>query len=430
MPDGNLATLRTRADHGDAPEARQTGTARLTKNREHIVEKFGVVGGGIVGISVGLALQKRFSKASVTLFEKESSLGTHASGRNSGVLHSGLYYTADSLKARFSREGNRRMKQLCRDHELPIVSNGKIIVSTDALSESKLDDLENRAGANKVEIERRDSKDLSKFAPGAKTFDSFIFVRSTAVADPRSALDALKIKFLSNGGQIRTNELIDGTALSESIFPIIADEEFDFIINAAGAGSLEIAKHFGVGKDYLIAPFLGTYLKTTARVLLAPIPIYPTPHPTNAFLGVHLTPTLDGYTKIGPTAIPVMGLEQYRLSAPLNPKQVLDSSRAAFRILAGNHHSLTDFARDGLANLRRADLIQQAAKLFEPIGDPSDWQRVSSGIRAQLVDKEGKLVDDFVVERAGSVIHVLNAVSPGWTSALPFGEWIVDSYIT
>jgi L-2-hydroxyglutarate oxidase LhgO len=390
--------------------------------------RFAVVGGGIVGLSIAIAVLER-KLGSVTIFDKEPHLGSHASTRNSGVIHSGIYYSSDSLKARFSVLGNEEIKKLCRDNGLQLQETGKLILSQNETSERQLDTLVERGLANGVPLRRLDKKELSSFAPGALTHDSFIHVHSTAVANPKEVFSALLEKYILLGGTVHHSKKIVFRDPAETGKIRVNNQGFDYLINAAGAGAVEVAKPFGVGLEYLVTPFLGVYWGVETEKLPLAMPLYPTPHPINPFLGVHLTPTPYGYTKIGPSAIPVFGKEQYTWNRGFSAKDAVESSQAYARIALGKAHSLTQMIKSEAPKFFLRTMIDEAQTLLPKVADVRHWKALPGGVRAQLVDKNGKLVEDFVVKKGHNSTHILNAVSPGWTSAIPFGSWVVDEQI-
>ena len=390
--------------------------------------RFAVVGGGIIGLSIAIAVLER-KLGSVTIFDKEPQLGSHASTRNSGVIHSGIYYSSDSLKAKFSVLGNEEIKKLCRDKGLQLQETGKLILSQDETSERQLDTLVQRGLANGVPLKRLEKKELSSFAPGALTHYSFIHVQSTAVANPKEVFSALLEKYILLGGTVHHSKEVVVRDPSETGKLRVNDQEFDYLVNAAGAGAVEVAKPFGIGMEYLVTPFLGVYWGVETQKLPLVMPLYPTPHPINPFLGVHLTPTPYGFTKIGPSAIPVFGKEQYTWNRGFSARDVVESSRAYARIALGKAHSLTQMIKSEAPKFFLRRMIDEAQTLLPKVADVRNWKPLPGGVRAQLVDKNGKLIEDFVVKKGHNSIHILNAVSPGWTSAIPFGRWVVDEHI-
>jgi (S)-2-hydroxyglutarate dehydrogenase len=389
--------------------------------------KIGIIGGGIVGIAIGLAAFQRGFR-DVTIFDKESKAGMHASSRNSGVIHSGIYYDSDSLKARFSIEGNEELRKLCFDEGIPIIDSGKLILSRDTKSEDLLTQLMFRAEANGVIATRYSSEELRRFEEKARTFNTFIHVKKTAVSSPEGVLSALRSRFDNLGGQWQLNTRVESAeALNSSKESRYGG--FDLVINAAGSESLRLAKKLGLGSDLLTIPFLGLYWAVSSETLPLTIPLYPTPHPINPFLGVHLTPSVKGQTKIGPTAIPVLGREQYSFFRGIKLGESLEAIAALGRIGLGKRHSLSALISSELPKFARSFMIQEASHLMYGLDTIRGWHASPGGIRAQLVNKEGHLMQDFIVIKQDKTIHVLNAVSPGWTSALPFGRWIFENYV-
>lgn len=388
-----------------------------------------IIGGGILGISLGLAALRSIPNSRVTLIEKESSTGKHASSRNSGVLHSGVYYSADSLKAKFSVSGNEALRALVANHGLPILKTGKLILNNRTESTAALEALAARGIANGVKLQLLEEKVLREFDQRAITQGAFIHVESTAVSSPTAVLEALLKEYELLGGALITSRRIDHLVERSSGEIAIPGIEADLVINAAGAGALRLAQSIGVGQEYLSTPFLGLYWSTSQPQINLQYPIYPIPHPIDPFLGVHLTPTIDSRVKIGPTAIPVLGKEQYGPFMGWNMSDAVESLRAFGRLAAGQHHSLTRMILSELPKFMRSKVVRDAAQLHRGALDVRDWRPHPGGIRAQLIDSDGLLVQDFIVREKSNSLHVLNSVSPGWTSAIPFAQWIFDTYI-
>ena len=390
--------------------------------------RIAVVGGGIVGLSIGLAcLEKKLG--TVRIFEKEAEPGLHASRRNSGVLHSGIYYDSESLKARFSIEGNDELRRLCHNAGIPIMESGKLILSQNNESEKLLAKLMERSVANGVQAERRPKSDLNSIEPNAITYESFIHVKNTAVSDPVGVFEHLKKRFEVLGGEWSLNYNVQKIENYDSKNPCINGKKYDIVINSAGGHSVALAKSLGAGLNFFTTPFLGLYWGVDAANLPLRIPLYPTPHPIHPFLGIHLTPTIKGLTKIGPTAIPVLGKEQYSFFQGFSWQDLAESLVALSRIGMGSKHSLFQMIGSEFPKFARSFMVSEAAKLHSSVARVKGWKALPGGVRAQLVTREGHLVQDFVVERKDNVVHVLNAVSPGWTSAIPFGRWVVENYV-
>ena len=390
-----------------------------------------VLGAGVVGLSVAQALLEMHSNLRVYIVDKEDAIGKHASGRNSGVIHAGFYYSPDSLKARFCREGNTSLKQLCKDYKIPIKEIGKVVVARTNEEVSQLELLFQRGVRNGVELSLLPASELFKYEPLARTLESFIWSPTTAVSNPQLVLTALlnSVKLLGAnvllGAHVSFHQ--DSTLVSINGENI----EFKHIINTAGSQADRIAHDFGFGVSLSMIPFMGIYRAVNHAQLPLSTLVYPVPDPKNPFLGVHLTSTVDGKVKIGPTAIPLLNREQYRFREGWSAKDVATSSAGLFAMLRGDIHNLPKLALNELPKVFLKRLIRDAATLVPKVGHVNGWERLSPGIRSQLVDlKSGELVSDFIVEGDENSTHVLNAVSPGWTAAIPFGRHIAQRVLS
>jgi L-2-hydroxyglutarate oxidase LhgO len=389
-----------------------------------------ILGSGIVGISVALFLRTELTHSKVVLVEKEWTLGAHASSRNSGVIHSGIYYRTDSQKARFCVEGNTLLKEKLKALEIPFLETGKLLVAKDAGEVQVLQSLLSRAKDNGVRASLHSAAEIDRFQPGAKTFESFLRIEDTAIADPKIVIQRLAEEFVSKGGLIELGKKAVLSKNKKGSRVLVNGEEVDLVINAAGAGAVELAGQIGLAKNLRLIPFLGLYFGSKKLHEKVKTPIYPVPNPINPFLGVHLTPTIGGLTKIGPTAIPVLGREQYSWNSGASIPDILGSSRALAAMALKQPRAFWELATKELPRLLRPNVLREASELHDAVADIDDWQNLPAGIRAQLINlDDGKLVDDFIVETHENSIHILNAVSPGWTSALSFAKWLVETHV-
>lgn len=386
---------------------------------------FLVIGGGIVGLSLGIELKKRHPDQSVTILEKETELGYHASGRNSGVLHAGFYYTADSLKAKFTHEGNVYWTRYCEDRGLNINKCGKLVVAKNADEVEGIHELKRRGDVNGVTLEVISAEDARRIEPRVKTHEKALWSPLTSTVSPQEVLqevakDAreLGIEIMSGEPYVRRNK---GMVFSEN-------HRFEpgYVVNSAGLYADRVAKDYGFSQNYTMVPFKGLYLYASESEHLN-TNIYPVPNLKNPFLGVHYTITVDGHAKIGPTAIPAFWREHY--------KGLSRFSLAEFMQVAGLEAGLFlkagfDFRSLAIEELRkywRPYLVSQASLLLEDVHLKSYRKWGKAGIRAQLLDKRSsKLVMDFLWEGDDKSFHVLNAVSPGFTCAVPFASYICD----
>ena len=358
---------------------------------------FLVIGGGVIGVSIARELRRRHSGARVTLIEKEKRTGQHASGRNSGVLHAGFYYSPDSLKAKFTRIGNQRMTEYCLSRNIVVNRCGKLVVAKGADELPRLDELYRRGVANGVTLEMISAAEAKKIEPKAKTFERAIWSPSTSTVDPVEIMAALTADAMSEGVEVRT-----GTPWSKSM-------KAAYVVNAAGINADRIARDLGFSKHYRIVPFRGVYLYSNVRSLRTNI--YPVPDPHYPFLGVHWTVTAHGDVKIGPTALP-----SFRAGALIDIARTLVAT-----------HDLRRLAIEELRKRTRRGIVARAGALVEGVSIRDFTRWGTPGVRAQLFDTRTKALEmDFVIEGDSKSMHVLNAVSPGFTCAIPFAEYVVD----
>ena len=389
-----------------------------------------IIGAGIVGISLGLAILERNPNRKVLIVEKEERAGVHASGRNSGVLHAGFYYSPDSLKAKFCRLGNLELRKFCKENNLQILETGKVVVCQDGQDVQRLEELYRRGVANGVNIEMLDSRDLEKIEPAAQTFDKFIWSPTTAVGSPKDVINKLADKFTESGGRFSFNTQVKLVDKGNEV--LVSTEYATYsatsIINSAGAYAAELAKQVNVGTEYVCLPFLGAY---KISKLLSANPkrlVYPVPNPINPFLGVHTTLTLNNEIKIGPTAFPVIGKEQYKLTDGFHLKELVEFFNASAALFKSESVDLLGLAKEEAVKFFKKPLLRRTRKLSNSIDSNNNWVKYPSGIRAQIINTKTKTIEmDYIVKADKNVVHVLNAVSPGWTSSIPFAHWVVEN---
>jgi len=355
---------------------------------------FLVIGGGVIGLSVARELKRRERAARVVVIEKERACGMHASGRNSGVLHAGFYYSPDSLKARFTRSGNEQMTTYCVERKLPINRCGKLVVATSEEELPRLDALYERGRANGVTLELIGARQANEIDPRAIVHERAIWSPATSTVNPHAVMDALVRDATAEGIEIRTNT------------PFTAQLQAGFTINSAGLGAVAIARKFGFAQHYRMLPFRGLYLYSNEPPGSLRTNIYPVPDPRFPFLGVHFTVSVDGSIKIGPTARP---------------------SLLQGAALLATHPELRALAIEEIRKTSRRYIVKRAAVLARGVRaeDYTRWGK--PGVRAQLYDKRRRALEmDFVIEHDERSLHILNAVSPGFTCAMSFAEYVVD----
>lgn len=389
-----------------------------------------IIGAGIIGISLGIELLTQKPTKKILIIDKESRPGVHASGRNSGVLHAGFYYSPDSLKAKFCKQGNLELKKFCKTNNLEVKETGKVVVCQDKNDVTRLMNLFERGIANGVEIELLESKELSRIEPAAQTVDKFIWSPTTAVGNPKEIIKKLAEKFTDMGGLFRFNSRVK--LINKSNEVLIEGNGYILsatsIINSAGAYASELAKQVGVGHEYVCLPFLGAYRKSEFVAGNPKRLVYPVPNPINPFLGVHTTNTLSDEIKIGPTAFPVIGKEQYKFLDGFNAKELRDFYLATKTLLKSDSVNILGLAKSEGIKLFKRPLIKKAKRLTNALDLNQKWKNYPAGIRAQIVNLDTKVIEmDYIVRSDKNVVHILNAVSPGWTSSIPFSRWIVEN---
>jgi len=387
---------------------------------------FLVIGGGIIGINIALALVRRFPGQSIALIEKEDQLGMHASGRNSGILHAGFYYSADSLKARFSREGNAALTAYCVEKGLRINRCGKLVVAQDESELAGLDELLRRGRVNNVRLEDVTEAEAQKIEPRVRTFQRAIFSPTTSAVDPTEVMLSLAADAEKAGVTIARRTKYRGRGRNGTTVRTSSGKiDCGYVVNAAGLYADRIARDYGFSENYRILPFKGVYLYAEAEMMRTNI--YPVPNLANPFLGVHFTVTTRGRTKIGPTAIPAFWREQYGWIGGFSARELADIVARQLGLLVRNDFGFRSLALSEVKKYRRSNLVALAAKMVRDL-DPTRYTHWGKpGIRAQLLDiRTRQLVSDFHLEGDDRSMHVLNAVSPAFTSSIPFAAYVVD----
>jgi L-2-hydroxyglutarate oxidase LhgO len=390
-----------------------------------------IVGGGIVGLGIGVGLLKEDSRLRVVVLESGHELAMHGSGRNSGVLHAGFYYSPDSLKAKLTARGNEMLRQLCSDEGVRLNEVGKVVVTTNDDELPRLHNLAERAMANGVDVKLIDEIELKRLEPFAQTVEAAIWSPRTAVANPSEVTEAVARVFLRLGGELKLNCEVERITDRGVVLAASNEEIFGrHVVNAAGLYADQLAHAVGAGTDYEILPFKGIYLYGNETAPALQRHVYPVPDPRNPFLGVHLTVTVDGKSKVGPTAIPAFSRLNYSKFGGIKPNELWSVLTTLPKFLFSDHHDGAGLIRSEVPKYLRSVLVNQA-KALVPTVKPSQYdQWGKTGIRAQLFNlREKRLEMDFVVETAGNQTHVLNAVSPAWTGSLSFGEYVAASVI-
>ncbi|MCX2730815.1 L-2-hydroxyglutarate oxidase [Saccharopolyspora sp. NFXS83] len=385
-----------------------------------------IIGGGIVGLATAHALLRAGTGRRITVLEKESAVGAHQTGHNSGVLHSGLYYPPGSAKARFARAGAEEMYRFCAEHGVPVRRIGKLVVATSAEQLPRLAELARRGAANGVRLSELDRSGIAEREPRVRGLRALL-VPDAGITDFGAVCRVLADRLAEHDVEVRRGtELIaarrdgDGLVLTTTTGEI----RTRLAVNCAGLHSDTVAELAGTRPAARILPFRGEYYETTAaRHDLVRALVYPVPDPAFPFLGVHFTRMIDGGLHVGPNAVPALAREGYdwrTWSAPHLRRLLGDPG---LRSLAKRYW------RTGAAEIARSaakPLFVRAARELLPELRGADLVPAAAGVRAQAVRPDGTLVDDFLVHEDERWIHVLNAPSPAATASLRIGADIAE----
>jgi L-2-hydroxyglutarate oxidase len=391
---------------------------------------FLIIGAGVIGLTIALGLKKRYPKLDVLIIDKEKHSSEHASGRNSGVLHSGIYYPSDSLKAKFTKSGNLSWKEYCYDNNLKIENSKKLIIARSESDFKVLDLLATRAKKNFVEAYILDEKETIKVEKKVKFFERSLFVPSTASIDPIEASRSLEKNFISMGGRISFQDEFINIEKNHVIKTRKSMISAGFVINCAGLYADKIAKKFGFSENFTLVPFKGLYVYSKEKHSLPNVHIYTAPDLSKPFLGVHFTRTVDGFGKIGPTSMPAFWRENYRGFTGFNFPEFLNVSKNILSLFVNNKNNFRKLAFDEIRKQTISSLVSEANSFLPSIEQMKFENWGKPGIRAQLIDlKEKSLIMDFVIEGDNNSVHILNAISPAFTCAIPFADYVIDNHI-
>jgi L-2-hydroxyglutarate oxidase len=398
---------------------------------QYLTTDFLIIGGGIIGLCMAKNVKERFPDKKIVILEKESSLGFHASGRNSGVLHAGFYYAANTLKAQFTLEGNRAWKVFCKNKGLALNENGKVVVAANASEIEAIHTLYQRGLKNGIPLQLISEKELASIEPNAKTCEVALYSPETATVSPSDIIEALQLELTQQGVEIMTGEafvkrLSDGCVLTSKQCHWQAQK----VINTAGLYADTIAKDFGFCQNYTIMPFKGLYLKYTGPTPPVKVNVYPVPDLSLPFLGVHFTVTVNNEVKIGPTAMPAFWRENYGTLERFNFSEMKTITQQHIKLFIQNRFQFRAHALGEMKKIYKPYFVAQAKGLLKSLDSKGFQQWTNPGIRAQLLNTQtGQLLTDFVIEQDKHSLHILNAVSPAFTCAIPFTRWICEKYL-
>ena len=384
-----------------------------------------IVGGGIVGLSTALKLQEANKK--VLILEKEKAVGTHQSGRNSGVLHSGIYYKPNSFKSNLCIRGRELMLEFLNTQNIPYRLEGKIVVDENL---EKIDSLYERSKSLEMTgVEILKNSALTDKEPNSKILQG-LFVPQAGVVDYKAVTEKMAAVFKKNNGEIDYfQEIVDIADGQDSKLVSSKKETFrgDFLINCAGLFSDKISKLDGLNPKVKIIPFRGEYYEiVNEKSHLLNNMIYPIADPNLPFLGIHLTKTIDGRIEVGPNAVLAFSREGYSWGN-FNLVQTIETITYKGMLRLGSKYFKTGID-EMYRSLNKSAFVKEVNKLLPGI-QKEDLLPRPAGVRAQAVSETGELLDDFLFEEGDRSLHVLNAPSPAATASLAIGEYIASKVL-
>ena len=373
-----------------------------------------IVGAGIIGMTFAYEWINKNPDDEIIIIDKESHEGFHASGKNSGILHAGFYYSSDSLKAKLTAEGNALMKKFCYENGIKVNETGKLVVAKNRDEVKTLHELAKRSIANNAGAYLVSEEEAEKIDPNAKTYKYALYSPNTASVNPREVCSVLRKKLEKRGAKFIFNMPYEKY-----------NKSYDFLINAAGLYADKIAHQNGVGLEYTMLPFKGLYRKYLGSDRIK-TQIYPVPNIKNPFLGVHFTIMADNTIKIGPTAIPAFWRENYTMTSRFSFSEMIEIVSLEAKLFIKNSFGFRDLALYEMRYYIPSNLISEAKKLVKKLR--GEFKPMTPGIRAQLLNKNtNELVMDFLVERKENQIHILNAVSPAFTASFAFARYVLGN---
>ncbi len=387
-----------------------------------------VTGGGIVGVASALELLTRYPKKRILIVEKEGAVAQHQTGRNSGVIHAGVYYAPGSLKAKLCRQGLHDTIEFCRLYNLPYEQCGKLIVATDQVEQQRLDALFRRANDNDLGVQRLTKKQLREREPNILGEEA-IWVTQTGITNYALITETLVKLFLQSGGEIAFNTpVLQIEDQHHGVDVVCNTQQFraQHVVNCCGMMTDRVASQSGIELDFKLLPFRGEYFQLPNKFnTIVKHLIYPVPDPELPFLGIHLTRMINGSVTVGPNAILALSREGYK-KHQINLKDVAEmAGYKGFWKLLGKYS--TSAVEEVKGSLLRRQYVKKVQRYCPQI-QASDLLAYPSGIRAQAVDKDGNLIHDFKFFSTGRALHVGNAPSPAATSAMPIARHIADKF--
>ena len=394
-----------------------------------------IIGGGMIGLSIANQLIEKKITDSILIIDKEERLGIHSSGRNSGVLHSGLYYEPNSLKAKVCVSGAKRLKCWVLERGLPINQCGKLIIPTREDLDSQLEVLAFRGKANGAKVEFWDENKVQELVPDATCLTGrALWSPNTAVVKPIKVINRLQEELFSKGVKFIFSEPQWSLYEKEKAIKLKNNERINYghLINCAGLHADRVAHKFRIGEDFILMPFKGIYYQIKLKSKLKiKTNLYPVPDLDLPFLGVHFSPNHDQtLINIGPTASFAFGRENYRGSEAIEPLRSIQNLKILSSQYFFNRGGFRKYVHEQALLSMQGPFLEAAKKLIPKIKSEDIELSSKVGIRAQLFNKKKmKLENDFICKNGKNSTHILNAISPAFTASFALADFIIDNYI-
>ncbi len=389
------------------------------------------MGAGIIGLTLADELVRRYPDSKIAIMEKETSLGMHASGRNSGVLHSGIYYKPGSLKAKVCSRGAARMRAFAEEHHIPCRKSGKIIIATCEGDLPGIGMLLENAKQNDIRAELLNEEEIKKIEPYANPYREGIYCPDTAVIDSLAVVQKLGQLLAGRGVTIvMDQEVREIDPNARCIDTRYSRYPYGFMFNCAGANADIIAKKMGLAGEYTLLPFKGIYYRVRAdKNYLVRSNIYPVPDLSLPFLGVHLTRVISGDVYVGPTAIPAFGRQNYGILTGIKFSEAYEIGRQIVGMYLQNHQNFRQLLHTELKKYYKPNFLTAARRLVPQLSSNDLALSHKVGIRPQLVNIKSKRLEmDYIIEQTTTSLHVLNAISPAFTASFAFAEMLADRF--
>ena len=422
MPDADYKVTPRRGQYSTGAPFHEIDNFPMSDSQRDVV----IAGGGIVGLATAYQITNKYPGMKVTILEKESELGIHQTGSNSGVIHSGIYYKPGSLKARNCHEGRAMMEQFCKEEGIAYDICGKVIVAVNEAEVERLMNIYDRGQQNGVRCEVIERERLCEIEPHTAGIKA-IWVPDAGIVSYRDVALRLAEKLIQRGGQVVNNALVQGVQRDGTevvVQTTVGEFRSAYMINCTGLFCDRVAKKTGERPESKVVPFRGEYydLKPESYHLCNNL-IYPVPDPQFPFLGVHFTRMIDGRFECGPNAVLAFAREGYR-KRDVNLKDLAEAlAYKGFRRMALRHW------KKGMGEMWRSfskKAFVKALQRLVPSVTEDDLVRGRAGVRAQLLGTDGSLIDDFIILSSPRIINVCNAPSPAATSSLKIGKTIVE----